>query len=86
MASGFGSCDNFQDTIKATVDNAIDFARSNIHLGESLLFCEECDEEIPEKRRNALVVRCCIDCQDMLDKKSKFVQYNRRASKDSQLR
>lgn len=36
MAVGFGPADGVQDTIQATIDNAIDFARSQIRNGESL--------------------------------------------------
>lgn len=86
MAVGFGSCDGFQETIQATVDNAVDFARSQIPRGKSRVHCLECDEPIPTARRLALVgVQYCIDCQS---KRDKVVSsgYNRRGSKDSQLR
>ena len=51
-------------------------------------FCEECGEEIPPARRQALPgVRLCIHCQEEADKEQKAVSlYNRRGSKDSQLR
>ncbi|MEY0604640.1 TraR/DksA family transcriptional regulator, partial [Providencia huaxiensis] len=50
--------------------------------------CEECGETIPEARRLALPgVRLCITCQNELDKKNAaYSGYNRRGSKDSQLR
>lgn len=87
MAVGFGNIDNFQETIQATVDNAVDFARSQLYqFSESLEFCVDCDEEIPEKRRKLLtgVIRC-VKCQSLKDK-SISSYYNRRGSKDSQLR
>jgi len=63
-------------------------ARSQLPRGESLEFCEECGEPIPEARRKAIPgVRLCVECQSELDKKqSSFSGYNRRGSKDSQLR
>lgn len=84
MASGFGSVDNFQDTIQCTVDNAVDFARSQLQTKESE-YCVECDELIPLKRRQAIKTDCCIKCQEIKDKKIPQL-YNRRGSKDSQLR
>ena len=49
---------------------------------------EECGAPIPEARRKAMPgVRLCIDCQQEADKLNKAVSlYNRRGSKDSQLR
>ena len=50
--------------------------------------CEDCDAVIPEARRTAVPgVRLCIGCQSELDEKNKKSSgYNRRGSKDSQLR
>ena len=62
--------------------------RRNLPKGESLHFCEECGEPIPEARRKALPgVRLCVACQEEADKDQRAVSlYNRRGSKDSQLR
>jgi RNA polymerase-binding transcription factor DksA len=56
--------------------------------GESLTHCEECEEAIPEKRRRALPgVRRCVKCQAASEKDStERSPYNRRGSKDSQLK
>ena len=56
--------------------------------GTSLERCEECDAKIPEARRQAVPgVRLCIKCQAEHDKNVKATSgYNRRGSKDSQLR
>jgi RNA polymerase-binding transcription factor DksA len=56
--------------------------------GESLKKCEECNAVIPEARQKAVPgVRLCIGCQSELDKENKKSSgYNRRGSKDSQLR
>ena len=62
--------------------------REHIPRGESLQHCEECDAEIPEPRRKALPgVRLCVNCQSARDEQERaFAGYNRRGSKDSQLR
>lgn len=88
MATGWANENAVQEQIDATLDDAIAKARSQLHSGESLQFCEECGDEIPIARRQALLgVRLCITCQNNLDKKNTaFSGYNRRGSKDSQLR
>ncbi|HGN1705983.1 TPA: DksA/TraR family C4-type zinc finger protein [Providencia rettgeri] len=88
MASGWANENAVQEQIDATLDDAIAKARSQLHSGDSAEFCEECGDLIPEARRLALPgVKLCIACQNTLDKKqSTFSGYNRRGSKDSQLR
>ncbi len=55
--------------------------------GKSLEFCEECEEPIPVARQQALPgVRLCVACQQEQEKDAAFSIYNRRGSKDSQLR
>lgn len=88
MASGFAKDGAVQEQIDATIEDAIKRARDNMPRGESLLQCEECDAKIPEKRRKAVPgVRLCMKCKSEVDAKEKaFAGYNRRGSKDSQLR
>lgn len=87
MAGGFAKDGAVQEQIDATVDDAVERARSRLPQGESLSECEECGKAIPEARRKAVPgVRLCIDCQAELDKQEVFSGYNRRGSKDSQLR
>ncbi|EJD6509922.1 DksA/TraR family C4-type zinc finger protein [Providencia rettgeri] len=88
MANGWANENAVQEQIDATLDDAITKARSQLHSGESAEICEECGETIPEARRLALPgVRLCISCQNELDKKNAtYSGYNRRGSKDSQLR
>jgi phage/conjugal plasmid C-4 type zinc finger TraR family protein len=88
MAGGFAKDGAVQDQIDATVEDAIKRARSELPTGESLTHCEECDREIPPARRAAVPgVRLCIACQAQRDKQRKVASgYNRRGSKDSQLR
>lgn len=88
MAGGFAKDGAVQDQIDATVEDAVKHARDQLPRGESLKNCEECDALIPDARRNAVPgVRLCISCQTELDKETKKTAgYNRRGSKDSQLR
>ena len=88
MASGWAHDGAVQDQIDATVDSAVEEARSRLAVGDSLEFCEECDAEIPERRRQAIPgVRLCIQCQSEMENSDKARSlYNRSASKDSQLR
>jgi phage/conjugal plasmid C-4 type zinc finger TraR family protein len=88
MAVGWSRDEAVQEQIDATVDSAVRLAKSRLPEGESLTHCEECEAEIPEARRKALPgVRCCIGCQAERERKLKKVElYNRRGSKDSQLR
>ena len=87
MAGGFAKDGAVQEQIDASIQDAIDRARKQLPKGESLTHCEECDAEIPSARREAVPgVRLCIACQEELDKDAAFSAYNRRGSKDSQLR
>ncbi|MEF2148293.1 DksA/TraR family C4-type zinc finger protein [Luteimonas sp. FXH3W] len=88
MATGWAGDGAVQDQIDATVKDAIKRARDALPQGPSLEHCEECEAEIPEGRRKALPgVRLCVACQEQLDaQESQSAGYNRRGSKDSQLR
>lgn len=88
MASGWSRDGAVQDQIDATVEDAIEQARSRLPEGESLTHCEECEMVIPEARRKAVPgVRLCVSCQSELEKRQKSVAgINRRGSKDSQLK
>ncbi len=88
MATGWARDGAVQDQIDASVEDAVELARSRLPKGESLTHCEECGADIPEARRKAIVgVRLCIACQQELDQlQATQAGVNRRASKDSQLR
>jgi phage/conjugal plasmid C-4 type zinc finger TraR family protein len=88
LAGGFAKDGAVQEQIDASIEDAVNRARRQLPKGESLKHCEECDAEIPEARRQAVPgVRLCINCQAEQDKATKaFAGYNRRGSKDSQLR
>jgi phage/conjugal plasmid C-4 type zinc finger TraR family protein len=88
MAGGWARDGAVQEQIDASVDDAVKRARSELPQGESRTRCEECDAEIPAARRDAVPgVRRCVRCQASLDdEKGPHSGYNRRGSKDSQLR
>ena len=88
MAVGWAGDGAVQEQIDATVEDAIKRARSQMKQGPSLSHCEECDAPIPEARRQAVPgVRLCVHCQAEHDRQQhEFSGYNRRGSKDSQLR
>ena len=88
MATGWAGDGAVQDQIDATVNDAIKRARDQLPKGRSLKRCEECGKPIPEARRKALPgVRLCVPCQEVHDAEAGIVSgYNRRGSKDSQLR
>ena len=88
MATGWARDGAVQDQIDASVEDAVKRARAKLPRGESRRRCEECGEAIPEARRRAVPgVRLCIGCQAGRDADERTnAGYNRRGSKDSQLR
>ncbi|MFT4247572.1 MAG: DksA/TraR family C4-type zinc finger protein [Pseudomonas sp.] len=88
MATGWAGDGSVQDQIDATVDDAVKRARSQLPRGPGLTRCEQCDAHIPEARRKAVPgVRLCLRCQQAHDEQEQGASgYNRRGSKDSQLR
>ncbi|MFC5077224.1 hypothetical protein VTH8203_00693 [Vibrio thalassae] len=88
MAVGWANDDSVSQQIQNTIDDEISRVRSATSCGESALYCDECGEPIPEARRRAIKgVRFCIQCQQSLEQLTqRQALFNRRASKDSQLR
>jgi RNA polymerase-binding transcription factor DksA len=88
MAGGWSKDGDVQAQIDASVEDAVKRIRDQMPQGESLEEREECGAAIPEARRKAVPgVRFCIVCQSTADQAQKrFSAYNRRGSKDSQLR
>ena len=88
MASGWARDGAVQEQIDDSVEDAVRRVRDRLPDGDSLSHCECCGEEIPQARRQALKgVRLCIACQSERDQRSApSSSYNRRGSKDSQLR
>ncbi|HET7306680.1 MAG TPA: DksA/TraR family C4-type zinc finger protein [Gammaproteobacteria bacterium] len=88
MATGWARDGAVQDQIDASIEDALQSVRARLPQGESRTHCEECGEEIPPARRKAVPgVRLCINCQSEADNNAQTHSlYNRRGSKDSQLR
>ena len=88
MATGWAGDGAVQDQIDATVKDGVSRAQSRLRQGPSLTHCADCGTQIPEARRNAIAgVRLCVRCQEAADREQEqFSGYNRRGSKDSQLR
>ncbi len=88
MATGWAGDGAVQDQIDATVSDAVERARQQLRKGPGLTHCEECDAAIPAARREAVPgVRLCVACQQTRDLEAHEAGlYNRRGSKDSQLR
>lgn len=87
MASGWAPDGAVQDQINDTVIDGVQRARARMPTGESETHCVECGDEIPEARRRVLSgVRTCIQCQSARDRRPATIGFNRRGSKDSQLK
>jgi len=88
MAGGWSKDGAVQEQIDDSVNDAVKRARERLPTGESALECDECEAVIPQARREALPgVRLCVKCQSELDEQAAQEElFNRRGSKDSQLR
>jgi phage/conjugal plasmid C-4 type zinc finger TraR family protein len=88
MATGWAGDGAVQEQIDATVKDGILRAQSRLPTGAGTADCVECGVPIPDARRQAVPgVRLCVVCQEQKDRQSpQFSGYNRRGSKDSQLR
>jgi phage/conjugal plasmid C-4 type zinc finger TraR family protein len=88
MAGGWSRDGAVQDQIDASVQDAVKLARSRLPDGQSLKHCEQCENAIPDNRRKAIPgVRLCVTCQSELEKRQTTpTGFNRRGSKDSQLK
>jgi phage/conjugal plasmid C-4 type zinc finger protein, TraR family len=90
MAGGWAKDGAVNEQIEASVGEEL--ARLRLRHrppgGESLTHCADCDEPIPEARRQAIPgVTLCRDCQEERDRAFRNRPgINRRGSKDSQLR
>lgn len=87
MASGWAPDGAVQDQIDGSITDAVRLARSRLPSGPGEIYCQECGEEIPEARRLAMPgARLCVACQSGHDRSASQSSYNRRGSKDSQLK
>ncbi len=89
MAGGWARDGAVQEQIEASISDELKRMQAQrAPRGDSLTHCAECEEPIPEKRREAIPgVKLCIDCQRERDAKPVLRGgINRRGSKDSQLK
>lgn len=88
MAGGWTRDGGVQDQIDASVADAVKLARSRLPDGESSAHCVECESVIPDARRKAIPgVRLCVGCQSEREERQTAPSaFNRRGSKDSQLK
>ncbi|SMO41750.1 transcriptional regulator, TraR/DksA family [Thalassovita litoralis] len=89
MAGGWAKDGAVSEQIEASIQDELSRLKAQKRpVGESLTHCAECEEEIPQARRQAIPgVKLCIDCQQERDASYKpRAGINRRGSKDSQLK
>ena len=88
MATGWAGDGAVQQQIDDSIRDAIKRTQAQLPSGPSLTHCEECGQPIPEARQQAVPgVRFCVTCQEERDRAGHAASpYNRRGSKDSQLR
>lgn len=74
MAVGWSADGSVQEQIDATVESAVQLAKSRLPDGESLTHCAACKVAIPEERRTAMPgVRYCVRCQSGLEQGLKTI-------------
>lgn len=68
MASGWAPDGAVQDQIDDSISDAVRLARSRLPAGPSEIHCQDCGEEIPLARREAMPgARTCVFCQGFHD-------------------
>lgn len=89
MAGGWSRDGAVSEQIEASINDELARLKARrVPVGESLAYCAECEEPIPQARREALPgIKLCIGC---VQERDKIFQVrggvNRRGSKDSQLK
>ncbi|WP_179380222.1 DksA/TraR family C4-type zinc finger protein [Jannaschia marina] len=89
MAGGWAKDGAVSEQIEASINDELARLKARrAPEGESLTRCADCEEPIPEARRQALPgVKLCIDCAGQRDSRvAPRGGINRRGSKDSQLK
>lgn len=89
MAGGWARDGAVNEQIEASVNDELARLKARQGpVGESLTHCAECEEPISEARRKAIPgVKLCIECMQERDSAhSVRAGFNRRGSKDSQLK
>ncbi|QYX58223.1 DksA/TraR family C4-type zinc finger protein [Roseovarius sp. SCSIO 43702] len=89
MAGGWTRDGAVSEQIEASIEDELARMKARrAPQGESRTHCAECDEPIPEPRREAIPgVKLCVDCASDRDTRAEpHGGINRRGSKDSQLK
>lgn len=89
MAGGWARDGAVNEQIEASINDELARLKARqAPVGESLTYCADCEEPIPEARRRVLPgVRLCIECQRERDGQFQTRGgIKRRGSKDSQLK
>ena len=89
MAGGWARDGAVSEQIEASVNDELARMKARAKPeGESLTHCADCEEPIPQARREAIPgVKLCIDCMQERDAAFRARPgFNRRGSKDSQLK
>ena len=88
MATGWAREGAVQEQIDDTVKDGVLRAKSRLPQGRARRIARSAASRFPEARRAALAgVQLCVVCQQKADAEVRqFSGYNRRGSKDSQLR
>lgn len=89
MAGGWTRDGAVSEQIEASIAEELERLRARpVPSGESRAQCAECEEPIPEARRQAIPgVKLCLDCATEHDRAARPRSgINRRGSKDSQLK
>ncbi len=89
MAGGWARDGAVSEQIEASINDELARLKARrVPVGQSAEFCAECEEPIPQARREALPgVKLCIECVRARDGMHKARGgINRRGSKDSQLK
>jgi len=89
MAGGWARDGAVNEQIEASISDELKRMQARQKpVGESRTHCAECEEPIPEARRLAIPgVKLCVDCMGERDTgHTQRGGFNRRGSKDSQLK
>ncbi|QXT40732.1 DksA/TraR family C4-type zinc finger protein [Gymnodinialimonas ceratoperidinii] len=89
MAGGWAKDGAVGEQIEASINDELARMRAKAApQGESRTHCADCEEPIPEARRAAISgVKLCVDCASDRDTRPEARGgFNRRGSKDSQLK
>ncbi|MBS1303935.1 DksA/TraR family C4-type zinc finger protein [Loktanella sp. SALINAS62] len=90
MAGGWTRDGAVNEQIEASIQDELARLKARQGArGESRTHCVDCEEPIPERRRDAIPgVTLCVECQQDRDGRNRMRSggINRRGSKDSQLK